>query len=161
MHEVVTILAQYFIVFPVLGLAYVFLRAEASERRQLAILLVSSVVATALVTKLAASLHSDPRPFVRDGVTPYFSHASDNGFPSGHTAYSAVIAWVVFNRNRKLGIALLALALVIGSARVIAGVHHGVDIVAGFVAATIGFWAATYILRLIQAKRREPTNETK
>jgi len=161
MHELITIIAEYFIVFPVLGFAYVFLRAEASMRKQLAISLVVSVVVTTILIKLAANIHQDPRPFVRDGVTPYFPHGNDNGFPSDHTTYSAIIAWVVFSQNRKLGVILLALALVIGSARVIAGVHHGIDIIAGFVIAAVGFWTSTYALRFVQAKLRKPSNETK
>jgi membrane-associated phospholipid phosphatase len=138
MHELVILLAKYVVVVPVIALAVVFWRLDKRLRLEMAVFLALSVILATVLAKLAATLHQDPRPFVHDGVTPYFAHGPDNGFPSDHTTYSAVIAFVVLRYSRKLGAALAVLALLIGSARVIAGVHHGQDIIAGLAIAAIG-----------------------
>jgi len=109
--------------------------------------------------KIATTLHQDPRPFVRDHVHPYFASSTDNGFPSDHTAFSALIACIVLRYNRWLGVALAGLAVLIGTARVISGVHHGQDIVGGLVIAGLGVgmaWAGELIIRKYT---RRPTKE--
>lgn len=138
MHELVIIFAKYVIVVPVLALAFVFFRLSQRRRLEMAAFLAVSVVFTLLLAKVGAALHQDPRPFVRDGVTPYFGHSRDNGFPSDHTTYSALIAFVALRYNRWLGVSLAAVSVLVGTARVVAGVHHGQDIVGGFLIAAIG-----------------------
>jgi membrane-associated phospholipid phosphatase len=147
MHELVILLAKYAVAIPVITLAVVFWRLDKRLRLEMAVFLVLSVILATVLAKLAATLHQNPRPFVHDGVTPYFAHGPDNGFPSDHTTYSAVIAFVVLRYSRKLGAALAVLALLIGSARVIAGVHHGQDIIAGFAVAAVGTCAAVLVIK--------------
>ena len=151
MHEIVIAISQYAIIVPMLAYAWLVY----SERRQLKSLIIFTVISliiTLLIAKLAATLHADPRPFVRDGVTPYFKHGTDNGFPSDHTTYSSLIAFIIMRYNRKLGIALAVVALLIGAARVVAGVHHTQDIVAGFFIAAISVYAAKLISDRVVAK---------
>ncbi|HSX06434.1 MAG TPA: phosphatase PAP2 family protein [Candidatus Saccharimonadia bacterium] len=147
MHELVIIFAKYVIVTPVLVLAFVFFRLSQRRKLELVAFLVLSVLVTALLAKLGAALHQDPRPFVRDGVIPYFAHGRDNGFPSDHTTYSALIAFVVVRYSRWLGVSLAVVSLTIGMARVIAGVHHGQDIIGGFAIAAVGV-SASFLLIL-------------
>jgi undecaprenyl-diphosphatase len=94
---------------------------------------------------------------VHDGVTPYFSSSTDNGFPSDHTAFSAVIALAVCAFSRKIGIGLIVLALVIGSARVIAGVHHGQDIIGGFLLGALGVGLGWLVLGTYSRLRSSKT----
>lgn len=147
MHEVVTIIAKYFIVFSAAGLGLAFFRIEKKRRLDFLLLLVLSAVLTVLLVKLATSVHQDPRPFIRDGVHPYFTSSTDNGFPSDHTAFSALIAFVVLRFSKKLGIVLLVLSSLIGSSRVIAGVHHTQDILGGFIIAGMAVGAGFLILQ--------------
>lgn len=154
MHEAVTIVAKYFVVIPALVFLYVLLRVGWPERKRLVVTLVVSAVMTALFVKLATTVYHDPRPFVRDHVTPYFSSSTDNGFPSDHTVFAALLAWLVFTRKRTGGIVLLVLAILIGACRVIAGVHHGIDIAGGFVLASVGFWLSLAAVRAVAATRK-------
>lgn len=141
MHGIVTFVAVYLVVIPVV--AYLYLAyTQRHNLKQLLVFTAISLVVTYLLTKLAGAIHSDPRPFIRDGVTPYFHASHDNGFPSDHTTYSALIAFIVLRYKRNLGIALAVLAVLIGSARVIGGVHHAQDIVAGLVIAALGVYLA-------------------
>ncbi len=160
MHEVVIIFAKYAVVAPVLALAYMFFRLSQRRKLEMAALLAASVMLALLLAKVAAALHQDPRPFVRDGVTPYFAHGRDNGFPSDHTTYSALVAFVLLRYSKWLGATLLALSLMIGTARVIAGVHHGQDIIGGFVIAAVGASLGFAVLlggKALYAKQKSTT----
>ena len=154
MHEIVTLIAKYVIFIPVIVSVIIWFRIERSRRLDLALLMVVSAIVTALLVKLATTLHQDPRPFVSDGVRPYFAGSSDNGFPSDHTAFSAVIAFVVLYYSRSTGAALAVLSLVIGASRVIAGVHHGQDIIGGFLIAAVGVSLSVLLLKILPRPRR-------
>lgn len=73
-----------------------------------------------------------PRPFEHDGVSPLLFHSSDNGFPSDHALLSFTIAFTIYTENKKLGVFSIILASLIGYARVLANVHHPVDILGSF-----------------------------
>jgi undecaprenyl-diphosphatase len=139
MHELVIIIAQYCIAIPVVAYLYVLFSLKTPARKVFIVQSLIAVLITAVFVKLAAHIHQDPRPFVRDGVHPYFGHSTDNGFPSDHTTFSALIAFLVMSRSKWIGIGLVFVAFLIGAARVIAGVHHGQDIIAGFVVGAAGF----------------------
>jgi membrane-associated phospholipid phosphatase len=68
-----------------------------------------------VLIKLAAAIHTDPRPLVVDpSIKPLFPHPGDNGFPSDHTALGVTIALLVMIYRRWLGTVLLAAAIVVG-----------------------------------------------
>jgi len=158
MHELVIIVAQYVIILPViayLGLVYY-------QRRQLKELLLFSFISAVfalILIKVGAALHSDPRPFIRDGVTPYFKGSNDNGFPSDHTALSSLVAFIVFRYNKPAGIALFLIALAIGAARVIGGVHHGQDIVGAMAMTLVSVYAATFVTRWLVKTHAQRTSK--
>lgn len=79
-------------------------------------------------------------------IAPLFPHSIDNGFPSEHVLLAIVVAGVVFAYNRKLGVILAILGLVVGSARVIANVHHPIDIIGGAAIALISIFCAHWVL---------------
>lgn len=95
-----------------------------------------------------SSLYNNPRPFISEGVIPLFQHTAENGFPSGHTLFSMMFATTTFSFNRKLGIILAFFAVVVGFSRVLANVHHTIDIF-GSVVLAIG---STYLAWLLVKK---------
>ncbi len=73
------------------------------------------------------------RPFiVIPEIEPLFEYTRDMSFPSGHTAFFTALGVSLFWEHKRLGIAICFLALVIGLARVMSGIHFVSDIVAGF-----------------------------
>jgi undecaprenyl-diphosphatase len=148
MHTFVTLIAKYLVAVPVLVMAVVFCRLDKKQRLQFVLFAGLSCIIAVVLVKLATTMHQDPRPFVRDGVHPYFASSTDNGFPSDHTAFSSLIAFVVMKYRRRTGIALLLTALLIGVVRVVAGVHHGQDIAGGLVIAGISVACAYGILHV-------------
>ena len=86
-----------------------------------------------VISRIASFLYYDPRPFVAGHFIPLIPHAIANGFPSDHVLFTGAIAMTVWFYNGKLGAVLWALALLIGWARVYAGVHHWTDIIGSII----------------------------
>ena len=53
-------------------------------------------------------------------------------FPSSHATVFAALGMAIYLRDKKAGRWFLAGAVVIGLARIVAGVHYPLDILAGF-----------------------------
>jgi len=86
------------------------------------------------IAHLIKAYYPMPRPdLVLQGVVPLFAPDDVQSFPSGHaTFYSALAAGMYFH-HKKVGEFLAVCALLIGVARVMAGVHFPFDILSGFV----------------------------
>ncbi len=111
--------------------------------------------ASLFVALIAGYLYVDPRPFVVEHLRPLIAHAADNGFPSDHTLLSMTVAAVVMAFYRKLGLLLFVLGLLVGVSRVMAQVHHPVDILGSTIIAFLAVLIALSIL-----KRVKPIDET-
>lgn len=157
MHETVIIIAKYFIVLAVLIAFAVWLRVSTPQKKRFIVLAVLGGIFSLALAKLGSKLYSDPRPFVAGHFTPYFSHAPDNGFPSDHTLLTSFLAFTTWRFSRLSGTAVLALAVLIGASRVIAGVHHWLDIAGSIVIAFIGVWLAGLLVnRFLKPKTTIP-----
>ena len=112
-----------------------------------------------MLIKVFATVHTDPRPFVvNPAVKPLFPHVADNGFPSDHTTMVVTVSLLVILYRRWLGVALLAVSVLVGWARVASHVHHTQDIVAGavigVVAVAVALLAEPPITRWWTARHR-------
>ena len=106
-----------------------------------------------LLTKLAGMYLYDPRPFAFEHFTPLIPHTPDNGFPSDHTVFSFIFALGAYRLNRNAGGWLALLGLLVGLARVHAGLHSPIDIIGGIIIAAFSFLlAARCIMPLIEKK---------
>ncbi len=117
------------------ALAYFVIAARG--KRQIAIknsviILFSALLAWACADVIK-DIFSSPRPFlVLDSVNLLFKHGGYDSFPSGHTTFFVASAVMFIFYIRRLGLFLLILALVTGTARIAAGIHWPIDIVGGF-----------------------------
>ena len=132
--------AQYlYLAIAVLSGIFIYSRPK-ELRLKLFLSLIIAFPLTYLVAKIGSVFFESPRPFVLSGIPPLFPHAADNGFPSDHTLLSAACAALVLWSGKRLGIVLMGMAFLVGYARVLAGVHHPVDIVGSVVIATGVAW---------------------
>jgi len=155
MNEIITIVAQYFIVLPVIVAVIVFMQLSSKkDKKSFAIAMIAGGLLTLFCAYLASKLYSDPRPFVVGHFTPLIPHAAGNGFPSDHTLLAAFIGWTILFYSRKYGVIVLAIALLIGVARVLAGVHHISDIIGSFVISGLIVILMHVILRRIKITRK-------
>jgi membrane-associated phospholipid phosphatase len=136
MDSLIKLIAKDFIIIPPLVAVYFwyYVQSRADRRRSLIFLITLAALSLILAT-IAQHLYMNPRPPYKDGSIPLFQPSDRNGFPSDHTLFASVIGFWLLHYNRRFGIGMLALALIIGWARVAAHVHHAVDIV-GAVAIT-------------------------
>lgn len=126
-----------------------FFRQPKELRWKIALSAVIALPLTYLLAKLGSILYYNPRPFVVGDFTPLIPHSADNGFPSDHMLISSAIASVVFFFNRKLGSALLFIAFLVGVSRMLAGIHHLVDIIGSLAFAFLATWC---VMRCILPK---------
>jgi len=152
MHTIVTIVAKDFIIIPALIALFVWLRLDRHLKKEFILFAFGSVVITVALAVIGSKLFNNPRPFVVGQFTPYFAHGNDNGFPSDHTLLGSLLAFLVYKYDRKLGILALLFALAIGLARVLAGVHHVIDIIGAIVFAAIGVSIAAALVRRVSER---------
>jgi len=135
--NLVVFLAQNGIfVLPIAGL-FVWFGARADRYRLREAIIagcVTAVLGFAIGLVLERVLHR-PRPFLELGFAPLFPHVDDSSFPSDHTLVGVAFVGPLLWRVPRFGSALVAWALVVGFARVAAGVHYPSDILGSAVLA--------------------------
>ena len=125
--------AEYLIVVvPIIALFYVW-RLPRETQRKLIIFAAIVLPLIFIASRLAGALYDNPRPFVVENFVPLVAHDPDNGFPSDHTLFTGAIAAVVWFFSRRAGTVLFLLAILVGVSRVMAGVHHPIDIIGSLV----------------------------
>lgn len=84
------------------------------------------------VNQLVAALWFEPRPFVAlHGVTVLLAHPADDSFPSDHAVIAGALALGTLLLARRWGIVAVVVALLLAFARVYAGMHYPLDVLAG------------------------------
>ena len=150
MNTLTATIAQDLLFLILLAAAVIWLFLPRQDKVGLAVQAIVSLVVMVVLIKLAAAIHTDPRPFVVDpSIKPLFAHPGDNGFPSDHTALGVTVALLVMIYRRWLGAVLLAAAIVVGAARMAAHVHHGQDIIAVMLIAVIAVSIASAAWRWV------------
>lgn len=76
-----------------------------------------------------------PRPYEHMNIQALVGHKKGESFPSRHTLSAFIIALVCFYVHLYLGIFALIIASIIALGRILAGVHHISDVIAGIVIA--------------------------
>jgi undecaprenyl-diphosphatase len=150
MHTAIVWTAQYLVYLVILlGVAGLLTLPSPRRWQGFAVLGIAGVIALALMV-VGSKIYSDPRPFVVEHIKPMFAHRADNGFPSDHTALTMVIAAAVWLYRKWLGMVLAVFSVLVGTARVLAHVHHTVDIggaiVIALVAVAIAAWLTPQLL---------------
>jgi len=130
---VVVILAGLFLLFH-----HEILQAEnpfqvfLKKKKEILLVFFSGFLAYFISVILKILLHT-PRPFLAlPNIQALFTE-SGFAFPSGHATFFSALAFSIFFLHKKAGYVFMFFALLIGLARIIAGVHFPVDILGGFV----------------------------
>jgi undecaprenyl-diphosphatase len=149
------LVTDYGIYLVALVAALVWLVADRPAKLSMAVAGAITLGAVGVLLLVSGAAWFDPRPFVVDGVPPLVPHGADNGFPSDHTTMAAAIAGVVLAYRRRIGIALLLAAALVGASRVAVHVHHVPDVLGGaalgLLAAAVGVWLGRWVVERWQA----------
>ncbi len=146
MNFIIIFSAKYLLFLLILLAAVVVLLAKRDEQKYLAKIAIISFPLSYIIAKISAHFIYNPRPFVVEHVKPLIPHAVNNGFPSDHTLLAMAIASVLFVYNRKLGIIFAILGLIVGFSRVLANVHHTLDILGSSVIAIVSTYIAWWLI---------------
>lgn len=124
---------------------FIFIRRSAQRFTLLSL----AVLAAALVTEvLKWAIFRHPRPFVAlDGVTQLIQISAFDSFPSQHATIFAALATGMFIYDRSVGVWYIVMAICIGIARIMAGIHYPFDILTGFFIGFLMTYLAYYLLR--------------
>jgi undecaprenyl-diphosphatase len=79
------------------------------------------------------------RPFVEAGVAPGASYMNNPGFPSDHSllAFTCAYAVIFMTKFKKIGWTLFVLAVLVSVGRILALVHTPLDVLGGFLVASL------------------------
>jgi len=83
------------------------------------------------------------RPFIQfPDIVPLFLYGGEgyNSFLSGHATLFAALAIAIYLHHKKVGFIFIFFAIVIGIARVIAGVHFPIDVLVGWLLGGLVSW---------------------
>ncbi len=136
----------------ILGIVFVILvLREKDWRRRFyfsALALISVILSRGIITPLIQFYYDKPRPFTILDIQSLINHAATPSFPSGHITFIVPIALTVWFINRRVGIWFIISAILIGLARISAGIHWPSDILGGIVVGTLSFFAIYHLLKL-------------
>ncbi|HLH25438.1 MAG TPA: phosphatase PAP2 family protein [Chloroflexota bacterium] len=97
---------------------------------------VAFVIALGLALVLGHLVYR-PRPFVALSVQPLFAHSASSSFPSDHALLGAALAGPLLWRRPREGVWLMLVVVLVGAARVAAGVHYLSDVLGSLALAAV------------------------
>lgn len=115
--------------------------------KEIALVFFSGVTAWCIAYVLKLIIHT-PRPFTLFSQVSSLFPETGFAFPSGHATFFMAIGFAIFFSHKKAGYIFIFLALLIGIARIMAGVHFPVDIFGGFILGTV----TAYLVRFLYKK---------
>lgn len=91
----------------------------------------STVISRGIFVELIRIVYPHPRPSVTLSSVLQLLTETSSSFPSGHAAFFFALSSVTYHYNRKLGLIVFTASVMMGLARIIAGVHYPLDILGG------------------------------
>ncbi len=107
------------------------------------------------VAEIIRLFYHRPRPYVALHL-PHLLSDTSYSFPSGHTIFLFALATGVYGTNRKLAYWLYASGVLIGAARVAAGVHYPSDILGGAILGVCTGYAVYKLWKSVGRRIRFP-----
>jgi undecaprenyl-diphosphatase len=128
---------------------------ERAAFRSTALRALLALALASVTLKLINEFYFRPRPFTLDDtVRLLFYHPSDSSMPSNAATVCFALATSVWLRQKRWGVAMLALSAGMTLARVVGGVHYPADVVAGAWLGGLAAWLvnrAAWLDRLLDA----------
>ncbi len=139
-------LAKYLGYFLILATIAFLLSEKSKFVRNFIFILLSLILSRGLITETIRFIYPRLRPFATLDFTPLVNHISSPAFPSGHAAFYFALAMALILLNYRWRWWVLAAAIVMGIARIFAGAHWPMDILAGALVGIFSVLVVKYIL---------------
>src|SRR5215831_14413653 len=127
--------AEYGIFVLPVTLLVVWVRADGFSEPRSGVLAACMAALIAFGMGLVLEHPRRPRPFVELGFTPLIAHLADSSFPSDHTLTGVALIGPLLLTLPRVAWSLVSWVLIVGAARVAAGLHHPSDILGSAVLA--------------------------
>lgn len=115
--------------------------------------LIAVVISRLVITGLIRFFYERPRPFLVSRVHQLIAENS-HSFPSGHATFFFALATAVYFYNKRWGLWFFAASIVMGAARVMAGVHYPSDVLGG---ALIGIASGYIVYKIAERLKNKAT----
>ena len=134
LDKVIIFFALYFPYVVVVLVAFLLLFLH--KKKEILLVFFSGCLAYVFAYVLKYLIHT-PRPFDVFSLVHSLITESGYAFPSGHATFFMALAVAIFFYHKKAGYIFMFFALLIGFARIMAGVHFPIDILGGFILGAI------------------------
>lgn len=128
----------------VILLAVIYLFFYKKDWKDFFIIFISSSLAWFVAYILKIFFHT-LRPFEMFPTVVSLFSETGYAFPSGHATFFMALAFAIFFSHKKAGYIFILFAFLIGTARIIAGVHFPIDILGGYI---LGFSIAFFLKKV-------------
>lgn len=149
-------LADYLGYLLILAALYlIFVHKKNTSRYQIFLFIaLSLIISRGLLTEIIRYFIFQPRPFISLSFNPLVSSSVNSSFPSGHAAFYFTLAFSLFNIDRRWSLMLAVGALLMGIARIFAGVHWPFDVIGGLL---VGFFSILIVHFLLSKSLKKQT----
>ena len=154
--NIIIFLAQYlpYVVIVLAGIFLLFhhevfsasnpLKAFAQKWKEIVLVFFSGVFAWCVAQVLKILINTD-RPFMLLQNVSSLISETGKAFPSGHATFFMALAFALFFSHKKVGYLFMFFALIIGLARIFAGVHFPIDILGGFILGALTAYLVKFV----------------
>lgn len=128
------------------------------KTRKIGIMGIVAIVLSGVINNICLkNIVARMRPFDKmDNLITLITPPVDYSFPSGHTAASFAVGWLLFRKlPKEYGIPSLILAILIGFSRLYVGVHYPSDVIMGMLSGIFISYIAEYLVCIMGRKRSE------
>ncbi|MFZ7943936.1 undecaprenyl-diphosphatase [Neobacillus sp. 19] len=144
LNPIAIFMAEYMLYILIIGLL-VYWFTKTSQNRIMVVQGLLAVAVAEVLGKIAGSLYSHYQPFAElPNVNKLVDKAVDNAFPSDHSIIFFSICFSIWLVRKKEGWGWLILAVLVGTSRIMVGVHYPGDILTsalfGIAAALFSYW---------------------
>ncbi len=120
-----------YVLAAVLIALWFFNRHKLKTRQALFSAFVSFFIGRFIIVEFIRALIPRARPFLERQIVQLIPKGAESAFPSGHAAALFAIATGIYFYNKRAGMWLFFVAILVSIARVVAGVHYPSDILGG------------------------------
>ena len=154
--SIVIFCAEYLPYILIAGFLLILIFSKKTLREKIKFFIFAAIsifLSRVVITEIIRYFYFHPRPFVNNAVHQLIFHETTGSFPSGHTAFffalatAVTLGHLVSKRTLSVPIIFFAGAVLIGVARVIAGIHWPFDILSG---AVIGIISSVLVAKFFK-----------
>lgn len=133
--ELFALFSAKYLIYVLVGFFILFVLFKYSFRKRLYFLSLGSlavILSRGIITELIRFFYYHPRPFIELNL-PISDFLATSSLPSGHMAFLAPLALLVWHEDRGWGKWFITLTLLVGIGRIAVGFHWPTDILLGIV----------------------------